>query len=70
MARHTYIQWTPIPPLNLTGRIDAVVTSDKTPTRSNQKAFPEGTSAANQEMDLQLLKLVPKPLANELEGGI
>lgn len=59
MARQKYVQWTPIAPLNLLGRIDATVTSENVPICTNQKAFPEDTDTTGLQMDLILLALIP-----------
>lgn len=59
MARQKYVQWTPIGPLNLLGRIDAWVTSDSAPVYTNQLAMAEDTNTDGYLMDLVLLQLTP-----------
>jgi hypothetical protein len=58
MANMKYVQWTPIAPLNLLGRIDATVTSPTAPARANQLAMAENTDTNGFVMDLVLLQLV------------
>lgn len=58
MARMKYVQWTPIAPLNLLGRIDAAVTSDSAPVFVNQLAMAEDTNTDGYLMNLILLQLV------------
>lgn len=56
--RKTYVQYTPILPLNLLGRIDAAVTSDTTPDRPDQVEMDEGTETTGLVVNLLTLSLV------------
>lgn len=58
MARQKYVQWTPIAPLNLMGRIDATIDSDYEPIYANQMSVAEGTDTGGYMVDLILLQLV------------
>ena len=58
MARQTYVQYTPIPPLNFFGLIHATVTSDKVPIYNNQMSVAEGTETSGYLVDVLLLQLV------------
>lgn len=57
MARMKYVQWTPIAPLNLLGRIDAAVNSDTSPVYANQMSVAEGTETQGYVVNLLLLQL-------------
>lgn len=53
-----YIQYTPIAPLNLFGRIDASVVSDTAPIYANQMMVAEGTYYIGYQVDILGLILV------------
>jgi hypothetical protein len=58
MARQKYVQWTPIGPLNLFGRIDATVVGLTAPIYDNQMVVAEDTQVDGYLVDLTLMQLV------------
>lgn len=52
LARKMYIQYEPIPPLNLLGRVNATVTSDVAPNHPRQQEAIIGTSITGKVLDI------------------
>lgn len=59
MARQKYVQYSPIAPLNILGRIDATITGVTAPVYSNQLTMAENANTDGYQVDMVALGLVP-----------